>query len=143
MYRKHNSKIPLSPIAEEHDVPLVDLYVEPPMSAIDLQQWRGDQQGNPVKSPVNDYKELLFLRDENAFKNIYITANAGVGKTSFSSHLCMKWCQAHDPEENLSHHFRTNKLQALKLFEFVFFLPFREVQRSLCDVDKSQRQYKF
>jgi hypothetical protein len=103
------------------------------MSAVDLQQGRGDFDEIRDKISVNNYKEMLFQSDLTAFRNVYVTAEAGVGKTSLCNHIGLTWYHSHDG--SLSQSFLSEDVNAIKLFDFCFLISLREVSPGLCNVD--------
>ncbi|XP_053378826.1 uncharacterized protein LOC128548332 [Mercenaria mercenaria] len=134
-YRKYYSNIPVSPLVEEHDVPLTEFYVQPPLTSIDIQRKFGHCQEFPKKTSIHSYRDVFFRGDGELYKDIYITANAGVGKTSFAKKICMTWCQAHRPTETLEQTFKSEDINSMKTFEFLFMVSLRDVDTSICDLD--------
>ncbi|XP_053378822.1 uncharacterized protein LOC123526329 [Mercenaria mercenaria] len=134
-YRKYYSNIPVSPLVEEHDVPLTDFYVHPPLTSIDMQRKFGQCQDFPKKASIHSYRDVFLRGDGELYKDIYITANAGVGKTSFAKKICMTWCQAHRPTEMVEQTFKSEDINSMKTFEFLFMVSLRDVDTSICDLD--------
>jgi hypothetical protein len=80
--------------------------------------------------------QLFSIREGNVNKDIYLEANAGVGKTAFCKWLCMTWCQAHDPWLNVSNKFNPKDLKALKHFQIFFLISLRNMSETLTDLDE-------
>lgn len=135
-YRKFHSTIPVSPIVEEHDVPLVDFYVQPPLISVDLKKKFGSVQETTSKDKILSLRELFHSSDEQLYKDIYITAKAGVGKTSFVKRIALIWCQAHYPIEGQNETFHSDDLEVMKRFGFLFMITLRDTLSSLCKVDE-------
>lgn len=131
LYRENQSKIPLFTFAEHMVVPLEDLYVMPQMEAIDLYR----HSFSHSKTPVADYQQLLLHKGIH-YNNLYLTANAGVGKTAFCQRICMAWCQAHNEMPLLAEMFKDEEISTMKTYDFLFLLPLRDVDRSLCHLDE-------
>ncbi|XP_053383433.1 uncharacterized protein LOC123543917 [Mercenaria mercenaria] len=92
-YKTRYSTIPLSPLVEGHDTPLVDFYILPEMNIIEKQDKK--PAGEETKTPVKSLSDVF--QSENS-SEIYLTADAGFGKSAFSKYLAVTWCQAHRPE---------------------------------------------
>jgi predicted NACHT family NTPase len=75
----------------------------------------------------------LFTPSKKVLQEIYLSAIAGFGKTSFSKYLAITWCQAHKKDENYKH-FKDEELEALSGFEFLFLLLLRDSAK-VCDID--------
>lgn len=69
-YRECHSKISVSPLILVNDVPLEDFYVQPAMEAIELQ----GRYGNPRKTPVTSYKQLLFKDEDKISTSLLMQA---------------------------------------------------------------------
>ncbi|XP_053382059.1 uncharacterized protein LOC123541230 [Mercenaria mercenaria] len=92
-YKTRYGTIPLSPLVEGHDTPLVDFYILPEMNFIEKQDKK--PAGKETKTPVKSLSDVF--QSENSCE-IYLTADAGFGKTAFSKYLAVTWCQTHRPE---------------------------------------------
>ncbi|XP_053378893.1 uncharacterized protein LOC123526342 isoform X2 [Mercenaria mercenaria] len=134
-YRQDYSTIPIAPLVEEHDVELLDFYVQPPLNVIDIVKTFGQFPATPARTSVNSYRDLFHSSDDKLYKNIYITAKAGVGKTSFVKKICMTWCQAHSPLEKLTQKFKPDDVDVMKQFEYLFVISLRDTSTSICDID--------
>ncbi|XP_053379428.1 uncharacterized protein LOC128548484 [Mercenaria mercenaria] len=134
-YRKYHSTIPVSPLVEEHDVPLLDFYVQPPLSSVDIQKKFGRIQESRTRKQVHNLNDIFLKPDGKIYKDIYITAKAGVGKTSFVNRICMVWCQAHCPQKELENKFKPEEVTVMKSFTCLFMITLRDIDTSLCNVD--------
>lgn len=134
-YRKFHSTIPVSPIVEENDVPLIDLYVQPPLLAINIEKTLGVKESNTKKLPVHTFRDIFYRTDEQQYKDIYITAKAGVGKTSFVKRISMIWCQAHSPDREVHGKFHPEDVAVMKAFDFLFVVCLRDTHPSVCGID--------
>ncbi|XP_053405465.1 uncharacterized protein LOC123522920 [Mercenaria mercenaria] len=134
-YEECYSYIPVAPLAEDHDALLTDFYVEPPLTSVDVQRKFRSRKQLSSKMPIHSYSDLFIRRDGKMYKHIYVTAKAGVGKTSFAKKVCKTWCQAHSPNKEIKHKFKKADLDAMKKFEFLFMISLRDVETSECDLE--------
>ncbi|XP_045161673.2 uncharacterized protein LOC123526543 [Mercenaria mercenaria] len=140
--RSEYSTLPLSPLFEENDAPLTEFYVTPtmyvhrscesPNDHINLKANRRSTDKN--KANVKSYKDIFYTNSQ-MHRNIYVTAPAGIGKTSFANHMTLTWCQSHDNQTTNDAFFQKLDLDALEMFEFLFYLPLRDIRQSNCDID--------
>ncbi|XP_045161261.2 uncharacterized protein LOC123526254 [Mercenaria mercenaria] len=136
VYRKYHSKIPVSPLVEEYDVPMTDFYVQPPLTSIDVDRRFGQKRTElSRRAPILSYRDLFVRSDSEMYKDIYVTAKAGVGKTSFAKSVCMTWCQAHRPNKAFEKRFRADDVVIMKQFSFLFFVSLRDIDTTICDLD--------
>ncbi|XP_053378781.1 uncharacterized protein LOC123528053 isoform X2 [Mercenaria mercenaria] len=126
-YSNRYSTIPLSPLFEEHDTPLVDFYILPEMNFIEKKNPAGEETKTPVKS-LSD----LFQSEKSS--EIYLSADAGFGKTAFSKYLAITWCQAHRPETKCTKYFNEDVIKAMLGFEFLFLVLLRDSSDD-CSID--------
>ncbi|XP_053385467.1 uncharacterized protein LOC123539385 [Mercenaria mercenaria] len=127
-YKTRYSTIPLSPLVEGHDTPLVDFYILPEMNFIDKQKKPGEEE---TKTPVESLSDVF--KSENSCE-IYLTADAGFGKTAFSKYLAVTWCQAHRPEKKYKKYFSEDAIKAMRDFEFLFLVLLRDSSYD-CSID--------
>ncbi|XP_053379346.1 uncharacterized protein LOC123527475 isoform X2 [Mercenaria mercenaria] len=129
-YKDRHSSIPLVPLFEEHDTPLVDFYVLPQINSIEVQKmFSGEEESNtPVK--LSD----MFKSGSKYCREIYLIADAGLGKTAFSKYLAVTWCQAHRPEEKFRHYFPEDAINAMREFDFLFLVLLRDSSED-CSID--------
>ncbi|XP_060603870.1 uncharacterized protein LOC132756749 [Ruditapes philippinarum] len=126
-YKTYQSTVPLSPLTDAVPTPLAGFYIMP---EIDIQTYQagGRKETTRVKS-LQD----LFSSCRTVQKEIYLSADAGFGKTAFSKYLALTWCQAHQNDDNYKH-FKEEELKALSGFECLFLVLLRDSAK-VCDVD--------
>ncbi|XP_060602274.1 uncharacterized protein LOC132755426, partial [Ruditapes philippinarum] len=113
-YKWSHSKVLLSPLFEEKDTPLASFYIRPELTVKKLQE--------------------LFKTWGVANREIYLKADAGLGKTTFSKYLATSWYQAHCPDKDVPH-FEKNDIYCMRDFDFVFLVLLRDSNTS-CSVDE-------
>ncbi|XP_053384127.1 uncharacterized protein LOC123537283 isoform X2 [Mercenaria mercenaria] len=134
-YEHEHGAIPVSPLVPENDTPLLQFYV--PARMIKVEPSVTDQGMKCViRKPVDSFHDI-FKNGRNLCHNIYISAQAGIGKTTFSKRLCMVWCNA---KTSLSDSFKDknilhSEIEMLRTFDFVFFILLREVSGKKCHID--------
>jgi predicted NACHT family NTPase len=102
---------------------------------------KNTQQGDKTSGNDGQEKEKitvsqLFVSGDVRYRKIYVTANAGFGKTSLSQKLTMTWCQSHFPLKSLKKKYKGEELHAMKYFDFVFLLHLRDYPSdSKCNLD--------
>ncbi|XP_060604834.1 uncharacterized protein LOC132757541 [Ruditapes philippinarum] len=96
-YNTNQSTVPLSPLTDDSHTPLAGFYIMP---EIDIQTYLpgGRKETTRVKS-LQD----LSTPSKKVSQEIYVSAAAGFGKTSFSKDLVNTWCKAHIKDENFYH----------------------------------------
>ncbi|XP_053389163.1 uncharacterized protein LOC123549603 [Mercenaria mercenaria] len=135
-YEDEYKAIPVSPLVPGHDANILDFYVKPNMQ---IAQWNiagRFTRGSP-KSQVISYKDV-FMNGSSKCHDIYVTAKAGNGKTTFAKRLCMIWCCTKGGSKiSYSRYIiiEENDLAMLQTFSFLFFIPLREVRGNECDLD--------
>ncbi|XP_060607820.1 uncharacterized protein LOC132759962, partial [Ruditapes philippinarum] len=128
-YRQRCSSIPLSPLLEEVETPLAGFYVMPDIVAVKQKSLNSNEEERiPVKSLRN-----LFSFGSRDQQEMYLSADAGFGKTAFSKYLAVTWCQAHCHDENNAC-FKREELKTLLDFEFLFLIFLRD-SPSVCKID--------
>ncbi|XP_060603628.1 uncharacterized protein LOC132756548 [Ruditapes philippinarum] len=127
-YKKRHSKIFLSPLFEEKDTPLLPFYIRPELNSI-----ASTQTGNDDKIPVKSLSEM-FKSVHKGNREIYVPADAGVGKTAFSKYLANLWCQFNCPDEGMTQYFAEDDLDCMQEFDFLFLVLLRD-SYNLCSID--------
>ena len=91
-YRKWYNRFTLSPLIDEDEyaVDFLEIYVKPILAIPNHQGPKGQSQSISVKS-CHD----IFVKDSKPRQSIYISSQAGCGKTSLARWLALTWCQAH------------------------------------------------
>ncbi|XP_053391797.1 uncharacterized protein LOC128554552 [Mercenaria mercenaria] len=140
-YEENYSKLQVSPLLEEEDAPLLDLYVSPMMKILEHHR----VQSKEIE--VLSYHDVFFKFNKEC-KNIYVTGDAGIGKTAFCQRMVLAWCVAHSqskPHTALCSCFSKGNLQekdsffsntdlvVLKSFDFLFYVSLRET--NLCHIE--------
>ncbi|XP_060556284.1 uncharacterized protein LOC132716954 [Ruditapes philippinarum] len=120
-YRKRHSHIFLSPLFEEKDTPLASFCIRPELSSID---------SNDVKRPVKSLSEMFKTKK----REIYVLADAGLGKTVFSKYLANVWYQAHCPDKNFRL-FLKDDIDCMQEFDFIFLVFLRDAG-NVCSIDE-------
>ncbi|XP_060570714.1 uncharacterized protein LOC132729007 [Ruditapes philippinarum] len=128
-YRKRCSSIPLSPLLEEIETPLAGFYVMPDIVAVKKKSLTCHEE---ERTPIKSLKDL-FSTGSRDQQEIYLSADAGFGKTAFSKYLAVTWCQAHCHDENYAC-FKDDELKTLFDFKFLFLVLLRD-STSVCNID--------
>ncbi|XP_045212363.2 uncharacterized protein LOC123563570 [Mercenaria mercenaria] len=128
-FQKH-SAIPITPVFEETDVLITEFYVRPELISIERQSF--GLLGSEIRTPLADLNKM-FYKEKKRNNEIYLTSDAGFGKTSFSKFLVITWCYAHS-DELTSQYFCDKDLHLMREFDLVFLIQLRDVSIE-CDVD--------
>ncbi|XP_060568968.1 uncharacterized protein LOC132727459 [Ruditapes philippinarum] len=128
-YRKRCSSIPLSPLLEEIETPLAGFYVMPDIVAVKQKSLTCHEE---ERTPIKSLKNMFSTRSRDQ-QEIYLSADAGFGKTAFSKYLAITWCQAHCHDENYAC-FKDDDLKTLFDFKFLFLVLLRDCS-SVCNID--------
>ncbi|XP_045199271.2 uncharacterized protein LOC123553733 [Mercenaria mercenaria] len=133
-YRKRHSSLPLSPLQEEQDAPLIDFYVSPTLKAV-----HGKTRGTEYKTTVS--YPGVFTHDSRKCMDIYLTSPVGTGKTAFTKRMAITWCQAQQPTDDFKEYFSEfqTDIDVMKTFPFLFLIMLRDVRKEHCDVDSMIR----
>ncbi|XP_060582000.1 uncharacterized protein LOC132738514, partial [Ruditapes philippinarum] len=127
-YKTRHSKIFLSPLFDENDTPLASFYIRPALNLIISAPMRNDE-----KTPVESLS-AMFKTENEANREIYVIADAGLGKTAFSNYLAITWCQAHFPDEKMTQSFEKDDIDCMQGFDFLFLVLLRD-SNDLCSID--------
>jgi hypothetical protein len=84
------------------------------------------------RTPIKSLKDMFSTGNEYQ-QEIYLSADAGSGKTTFSQYLAITWCQAHCHYEDYTG-FKEDALKTLLDFEFLFLVLLRNCT-SVCYID--------
>ncbi|XP_060608608.1 uncharacterized protein LOC132760615 [Ruditapes philippinarum] len=128
-YKTRHSKVFLSPLFEEKDTPLVSFYVRPDLSSIDSTTTKSED-----RLPVKSLSEI-FKTENKQNLEIYVLADAGIGKTAFSKYLANVWCQAHCHDEDMNKSLLKNDIECMHEFDFLFLVLLRDAD-DLCSIDE-------
>ncbi|XP_060582723.1 uncharacterized protein LOC132739089 [Ruditapes philippinarum] len=133
-YRKMCSSIPLSPLLEEIETPLAGFYVMPDIVAVKQKSLTCHEE---ERTPIKSLKDL-FSTESGEQQDIYLSAEAGFGKTAFSKYLAITWCQSHCHNENYAS-FKDDELKTLFDFTFLFLVSLRDCTY-VCNIDDMIKQ---
>jgi hypothetical protein len=129
LFKTNYSSVPLSPLVEEYDSPLAGFYVMPEIH-MQTDVFARKKETARVKS-----FEDLFSSGSKIAREIYLSADAGFGKTAFSKYLATAWCQAHQKDGGeICGLFKEEELKALAGFEFAFLVLLKD-SANVCDID--------
>ena len=137
LYRKQHIHVPVSPIREENEGHLLKNYVSPTLTCKEYE--KGLYTNHSKSTPVLTYHDI-FYNGSVECKDIYMSAPAGTGKTSFVKRMALAWCQSRSPIEEHNTFFTEEELNSIKAFDFVFLLSVREVGEQECDIDEMIRE---
>ncbi|XP_053382066.1 uncharacterized protein LOC128549445 [Mercenaria mercenaria] len=132
LYREEYHTLPLSPLLEENDTPLLEFYVIPDIESVEIQRARGG--GKEIRSKVTSLHDVFYKENEPCRK-IYLAADAGFGKTALSKRLVLTWCQAKNCIPNEDEHFKKEDISTMSNFDFVFLLSLRDCSEEW-DIDE-------
>ena len=76
---------------------------------------------------VESLNDIFHTQRGSKINDIYLIADAGLGKTAFCKFLAVCWCHAHDPkqEESIIFDTMTENLETMKEFKYLFFISLR------------------
>ena len=120
---EHNS-VQLSPLFEEINTLVEDFYVTPDMVKMIKKE----------TIPIT-YLEDVFFKKSERYNEVYITAEAGFGKTAFCKRLVMAWCHAQKKKDEEHRCFSKEDISTMSKFDFIFLVSLRDVGDE-CTIDK-------
>ncbi|XP_060604664.1 uncharacterized protein LOC132757409 [Ruditapes philippinarum] len=123
-YKWKHSRVPLSPLFEEKDTSLADFYMRPEFKLVVSNSTGGKDQKTPIKVLSNMFNN----------REIYVTADAGFGKTTFSKYLATLWSEAHCQDKKDQTSFENDDKDCMFKFEYVFLILLRD-SYDLCSID--------
>ncbi|KAL4216452.1 hypothetical protein ACF0H5_024177 [Mactra antiquata] len=132
-YLREMTTTSVSPLFPSEQIDLLHIYQLPKMFVIEyhhsLQQTeyrRTLQQTEQLDDEVTTLEEI-FIKNNTQCINIYITGDAGMGKTSFCKFLCLMWAKSKsdimDPSMQKYHDY-------LSHFDFVFYVALCDTYRT-------------
>ncbi|XP_052787003.1 uncharacterized protein LOC128222166 isoform X2 [Mya arenaria] len=134
------STIPLNPILQHQDSLLIDFY-EPPKMTKTVQG--KDEHGKPrtLQKHITKIEELFISNERKVGKSpshlnrVYISGEAGMGKTSLSQYLALAWCAVHGESEECVRMRETmkkfimfNDVEYLEQTQLLFLIHLREFE---------------
>ena len=125
---------------KEKELKVDETFVKPRMRRLKPKKLTQAQDGSNITS----YRDIFWSEDIR-HRNIYITGEAGIGKSAFCTKIISEWCQVHDvnkkhvsdvSETSMS----TEIALEMKPFEFLFFISLRHCkeENSLEEMIKNQ-----
>ncbi|WAR16411.1 hypothetical protein MAR_031005 [Mya arenaria] len=127
---ERNSFLSLGPFISSDDSRLEDFYVPPRLSEV-LQQQISKKNGpreNKTR-PITSLEQLLTPADTTKQFTI-ITANAGVGKTSFCKFVVVLWCALHGRKTDSISTFKKRfdiPFESLEDIPYLLYIPMRDI----------------
>ncbi|XP_053407001.1 uncharacterized protein LOC123546711 isoform X2 [Mercenaria mercenaria] len=131
-YRQQCYTLPLSPLMEENDTPILEFYVKPDINSVEtVRLWGG---GKEVRSKVTSLHDV-FYKENELCREIYLIADSGFGKTAFSKRLVLAWCQAKKHIQDEEEYFDEEAIATMSEFDLVFFLSLHDCSLKQYDID--------
>ncbi|XP_045212775.2 uncharacterized protein LOC123563809 [Mercenaria mercenaria] len=138
-YRREFNTLSISPLFQKNDAPLLQLYATPSFYHIEETSESQDllsgtfemntyRVGKSMKR-IGSLKEIFFY-NQRLNHCIYVTADAGYGKTSFSKKLLIDWCQAQDTVKSDMQFYQESEVAIMKYFDYLFFVPLRKYRHA-------------
>ncbi|XP_052789400.1 uncharacterized protein LOC128223940 isoform X2 [Mya arenaria] len=136
------STIPLNPIVHHKHSKLVDFY-EPTKMSITIEETEHkdgktcnpDDVGKTDERYLSKIDELLTPSHPPTKQKVYISGEAGMGKTTFSQYLALAWCAVHGESEEcvrmrekMKKHKHFHDIESLKQKQLLFLLHLREFE---------------
>ncbi|WAR16976.1 hypothetical protein MAR_031570, partial [Mya arenaria] len=126
-----NSTLSLGPFFRHGDSRLEDSYMPPRLFEV-LQKIKIDTENRATenqKSRITSLEQLLTPNDKTN-KITIITANAGVGKTSFCKFVAVLWCALHDDQTDTISKFKERfdiPFTSLEDIPYLLYIPMRDI----------------
>ncbi|XP_052765861.1 uncharacterized protein LOC128207134 [Mya arenaria] len=144
-YLERCTSLDLGPMFDLNTPNLVEVYMPPKLSKSTVFKDSSDSSigvnRNIVLTEIKELDEVFRNTGEQA-KHIYITAKAGVGKSSFCKFIVRLWCafQMNNREEIESLKSRgrgtyMNSCEELKNVQYVFYARLIDWRSRLCEMD--------
>ncbi|XP_052766182.1 uncharacterized protein LOC128207351 [Mya arenaria] len=144
-YLESCSALDLRPLFDMLTPNLVEMYRPPHLSKSTVTKGHFDSgigdNSKIVRSEIKEFDEVFLSMGEQA-KHIYITAKAGVGKSTFCKFIVRLWCalQTNDTAEIESLKSRgagmyLNACEELKNVQYVFYARLIQSKSRLCEMD--------
>ena len=134
-YRDEFESIPVTPLVPENDTKLLDFFVQPNMKEVDRNYYgKMKSDGRKEVTCCQD----IFLNGAESCQSIFLSAHAGIGKTTFSKHLCLIWCHCKsntDRNNEVKLAFE-DETSIIGEFDLLFFIFLRNEHGRECDIDE-------
>ena len=98
LYQQYYLKTDVSPLLPEEDVDIDEIYVPLKMEKVN----KHGQKYSRKSEPVYFYEDMFFQAEGPMFRSVFITADAGIGKTTFCRKLTSTWCKVHSQNCQIS-----------------------------------------
>ncbi|XP_052791209.1 uncharacterized protein LOC128225189 [Mya arenaria] len=140
-YKENYSSLPLGPQFADYDSKMVDCYIPPNLSSVELKE-SSEHKNSPLsqkekRKPVQSFSEMF--SEKNL---IFVSGQAGFGKTSFCKFLTFVWCLIQMGENEMISRIKSSRdslyadmAAVLRKFEFVFLIPLRLTSDKLCEIN--------
>ncbi|XP_045172384.2 uncharacterized protein LOC123534279 [Mercenaria mercenaria] len=86
MYLKYYGRVSVHPLISSQDKGIDEMYVQPDLVALPVSPGTFHQE-----KTVTGYHDL-FVTGNDMFKNIYLSGDAGIGKSAFCDEMVIRWC---------------------------------------------------
>ncbi|KAL4216833.1 hypothetical protein ACF0H5_024554 [Mactra antiquata] len=123
-YKETCSTLPVTALSEKDDeIELLEFYQ--PIKVIHKPYHRSTEDDTEYE--ISSFKEF-FYKGEHCFKHIFLTAEAGLGKSSLCQCMTLLWSKVQANETFTNNNFQTNAA-FMKQFDFVFHISLRDTYR--------------
>ncbi|XP_053375423.1 uncharacterized protein LOC123533778 [Mercenaria mercenaria] len=126
-YKSNCVTLPISPLLEEEELPLLTFYVKPYMRRLEHHKIQKDEIS------VDLYRHIFYKGGQQC-RNIYITGDAGIGKTALCQRMALLWCLAKaqsaldTDDESVQ-----EDASMMDQFDFLFYISLRDT--TFCRID--------
>ncbi|XP_060594675.1 uncharacterized protein LOC132749026 isoform X1 [Ruditapes philippinarum] len=128
--------IPISPLFEDIDMAVPDVYVQPTINRV-LSGCPNAKKGQRT-ARISSLREIF--HDQNGpYREIYLCAETGLGKSVFGKRLALIWSQANESDK-IQRSFTQDEIDAINYFDFVFYISLKESDQTHIDVDEMIQQ---
>ncbi|XP_045164490.2 uncharacterized protein LOC123528662 [Mercenaria mercenaria] len=134
LYDTYLSTIPVSPVLEEIDARIEDIYVA--LTITDDLVRQEEQDFWTVPREVNGYADILTKNDKPC-KNVYVIGDAGIGKTTWCLKVLRSWSLS---LKKIATTMPANENFISENFDIVLFVSLRlaSTDYNICDMIQSQ-----
>ncbi|XP_045162433.2 uncharacterized protein LOC123527180 isoform X1 [Mercenaria mercenaria] len=121
MYLKYKTKASVLPTMPEEETDVTNIYEKPDMVVADSTQSHSMKIISAINKGFQNMKSYKEMFPQYDRRNIYISGDAGMGKSTFCKHLIQQWCEVHMKNKEPSVHIFENR-EVLKAFEYLFYV---------------------